>query len=290
MQRILNIISLFLLMSAGLHAQVWSPDGKKIAFFYIHAIEDVYTVDADGGNFKILEGHPERDFSPQWSPDGKELIFTSVRDNHHEIYRFNAKGKKLKKLTDTAFDSMDGDYSPDGKSIVFASNRTGSNELFIMNSEGEEVRQLTSNSVVENTPRWSPDGTKIMFLRSATDESNSDIYTIDVEGNNLTQITDTPEIGEFHEGWSSDGSQICYIQVVDGAFQVAIVSAKGGKGRVVVNKKGYQAFYPNWSPDGKSITFTRDIMEGTREGLPALFQVSLDGNEKMLSNKNSFKN
>lgn len=64
MRRILNITMLCLLASYGLKAQVWSPDGKKIAFFYIHSIEDIYLVDADGSNFKILEGHPERDFSP----------------------------------------------------------------------------------------------------------------------------------------------------------------------------------------------------------------------------------
>lgn len=183
---------------------------------------------------------------------------------------------------------MDGDYSPDGKSIVFASNRTGSNELFIMNSEGGEVRRLTHSAMVKNTPRWSPDGRRIMFLGAETDESESDIYTIDIDGRHLTRSTNTPDIGEFHESWSPDGSKICYIQVVDDVFQVAIVSAEGGKGQIIVSKKGYQAFYPSWAPDGKSITFTRDIMEGTADGLPALFQVSLEGEEQMLSNKNSF--
>ena len=106
-------------------AQVWSPDGNTIAFFYIHQVEDIYTVDVNGNNFKVLEGHPERDFAPRWSPDGKHILFTSVRDGHHEIYRFNREGGALKKLTESEFNSEDGDYSPDGKFIVFSSDRTG---------------------------------------------------------------------------------------------------------------------------------------------------------------------
>lgn len=286
MRNILMTLLLFFTCGFAI-AQVWSPNGEKIAFFYIHSIEDIYTVNPDGSDFKILEGHPERDFAPRWSPDGKHIMFTSVRDGHHEIYRFNTQGKEVKKLTDGDYDSEDGDYSPDGKSIVFVSNRTGNNELFIMDCQGKHARQLTATAAIESTPRWSPDGNRILFRRAADKDAEADLYTINKDGTNLKQLTNTPS-GEFHQSWSSDGQKISFIVVEDGAFEMRIIPAEGGESRVLVRKKGYQVFYPHWSPDNKYIAFTSDVMEGTEEGLPALFVVDMEGNERMVSDKNSF--
>lgn len=278
---------MIILGGALLKAQVWSPDGKKIAFFYIHSIEDIYTVNNDGTDFKILEGHPERDFAPQWSPDGMHIIFTSVRDGHHEIYRFSPEGTELQKLTESKSDSEDGHYAPDGSSIVFSSNRTGNQEIYIMDIDGGNVKQLTNTKEMESTPRWSPDGTQILFRRSEDEEAEADLYTIKSDGSGLTQLTDSPE-GEFHQSWSADGNKICFVKVVNGTFEVHIISLTGGKSKCLVSKKGYQAFYPNWSPDNQYIAFTRDIMEGTQNGLPALFKVNMQGEEIKLTDKNSF--
>ncbi|TAI48808.1 DPP IV N-terminal domain-containing protein [Flagellimonas allohymeniacidonis] len=268
-------------------SQVWSPDGNTIAFFYIHAVEDIYTVDSNGHNFKVLEGHPERDFAPRWSHDGKHILFTSVRDGHHEIYRFNREGAALKKLTESEFNSEDGDYSPNGKSIVFSSDRTGNQELFIMDSDGKNLKQLTHSPELESTPRWSPDGSKILFRRSPDKDAEADLFTLDIDSGELVQLTHTPE-GEFHQSWSADGSQICFVKVVEGVFEIHSISAKGGESKKWVSKEGFQAFYPNWSPDGSKIAFTRDVSKGTKPGLPALFIVNREGEEKMLCNKNSF--
>ncbi|MEM7382368.1 MAG: DPP IV N-terminal domain-containing protein, partial [Bacteroidota bacterium] len=282
------LTDLFFLMalftSAFGFGQVWSPDGTSIAFFYIHAVEDIYTVDPDGGNFQILEGHPSRDFAPRWSPDGKHILFTSVRDGHHEIYRFNREGKKLKKLTESDFNSEDGDYSPDGKSIVFSSDRTGNQELFIMDCDGKNLKQLTHSPELESTPRWSPDGTRILYRRSETEDAEADLYALEVSNGVLTQLTDTQE-GEFHQSWSNDGNQICFVKVLKGVFEIHTISSYGGESKKLVARQGYQAFYPNWSPDDSRITFTRDVTTGSQEGLPALFVVNMVGEEKMICNK-----
>jgi TolB protein len=53
-------------------------------------------------------------------------------------------------------------------------------------------------------PRYSPDGRKIVFDFYKKDKKDNDIYIIDVDGNNLTQVT----INKSYDGqpyWTSDG-------------------------------------------------------------------------------------
>ena len=277
----------FLLIPLNLSAQVWSPDGSQIAFFYIHSIEDIYLVNPDGTNFKVIDKHPERDFAPQWSPNGKQLLFTSIRDSHHELYRLEVNRQKLKKMTSTNFDSEDGAYSPDGKSIIFSSNRTGNNELYIMNKKGKKVRQITQTTALESTPRWSPNGKTILFRRAENKDSQAKLYLMHTDGSNLYQLNNSTE-GAFHQSWSPNGEEICFVKVVDGAFEIHLLSINGGASKILMRKKGFQAFYPAWSPDGQFITFTRDVMEGTAPGLPALFSIDRNGKERLVSDKNSF--
>lgn len=285
MKNILAVIAITIAFSTK--GQIWSPDGNKIAFFYIHSIEDIYLVNADGSGFEIVDKHPERDFSPAWSPDGSRILFTSVRDGNHELYELDLKKGKSKRITKTSFENTDGDYSPDGSQIVFTSNRSGENDIYIMGSNGKNLRRITSTDAVESTAKWSPDGSKILFRSAPTRDDPADLFTINVDGTRRTQITDT-NYSEFHQSWSRDGSKITYITVVDGEFELHIVNSDGTEDRILVRKEGYQAFFPNWSPDGKWIAFTRDVSEGTKKGYPALYKVDLNGNEVLISNKNSF--
>lgn len=269
-------------------AQVWSPDGQSIAFFYIHAVEDIYTVAPDGTNFRVIDKHPERDFAPQWSPDGKTIIFTSVRDGHHELYCYALKKERLKKLTNSDYNSEDGYFSPDGRSIIFTSNRGGNNDIYRMNKKGKKIKQLTATEYIETTPKYAPNGQQILFRRAKEEDSPANLFVMNTDGTNVKQLTNIAE-GAFHQSWSPNGQKISYVTVKDGVFEIHIMEANGENDRILVRKEGYQAFYPHWSPDSQVITFTRDVIEGTEEGLPGLFSVNMSGNEKLITDKNSFE-
>ncbi|MEJ7654855.1 MAG: hypothetical protein WKH64_16720 [Chloroflexia bacterium] len=59
---------------------VWSPDGKKIAFVSKRdGNDEIYVMNADGGNQTNISNNAAVDSRPAWSPDGMSIVFTSNR-------------------------------------------------------------------------------------------------------------------------------------------------------------------------------------------------------------------
>ncbi len=276
-----------LIAYSDVRAQAWSPGGSKLSFFYIHEIEDIYLVNADGSDFKVLDQHPARDFMPSWSPEGESLIFTSVRDGNHQIYQLSLVNNTTNRLITSAHEDTDGHFSPAGDRVVFSSNRSGNSDLYLFDLNTGKTASLTNTPEYEYTPRWSPDGSKILFKRANEEFGASDLYLIDISALNVEQITSGNQ-GEFHQNWSPDGAHICYVLVREGTFELHVMNIKTRKSEVLVRKEGFQIFYPNWSPDGESIAFTRDVSDGKKEGFPALFVVDMDGKERFITDENSF--
>lgn len=136
----------------------FSPDGKKIAWRawypeteeekarwkdamekdYIIAVPlDLWVMDADGSNKRLVLHNGATNWAPSWHPDGKRLIFSSNMDDwredmkqyghNFELYLINIDGTGLERITyNTVFDSFPM-FSPDGKKLVFGSNRNSQN-------------------------------------------------------------------------------------------------------------------------------------------------------------------
>ncbi len=125
----------------GASRAAWSPDGRKVAFvspspqiiggaYWMQ----VYVIDADGSNLKMITQSPHSTFVPKWSADGAKITFVvEYHGARANIFEMDAAGKNLKRLT--AGPKFDGRpvYSPDGKKLAFESNRNGNYEIYVMN-------------------------------------------------------------------------------------------------------------------------------------------------------------
>jgi TolB protein len=132
----------------------FSPDGKQIVWRawypateeektawkdamekdYIIAVPlDLWIMNSDGSDKRLLLHNGATNFAPSWHPDGKRIIFASNKDDWHEdirryghnfeLYLINSDGSGLERLTwNTVFDSFPM-FSPDGTKLVWASNR-----------------------------------------------------------------------------------------------------------------------------------------------------------------------
>jgi Tol biopolymer transport system component len=86
----------------------------------------------------------------------------------------------------------------------------------------------------------------------------SQVFTIEPDGGGLTQLTHvTSEQTAAAPDWSPDAQQIAYESNESGSFEIWSMDANGDHQKQLTNETGFEDFLPSWSPDGKSILFSR---------------------------------
>lgn len=161
-----------------------------------------------------------------------KIIFSEKNDNNFgfDIYMLSPDGSSKSKLTN--YDGLDRfpTWSPDGSQIAFTSYRDGEGDIFIKNVEGGGLVNLTdedsgtSNECKE--PSWSPNGNKIAFKAYDEAYNKRNIFTINVDGSNLTRITTQ---GGESPAWSPDGNKIAFSSDRDGTWKVYVINLNDNK-------------------------------------------------------------
>lgn len=96
------------------------------------------------------------------------------------------------------------------------------------------------------------DNGKIAFMTNR--DSNFEIYVMDSDGANQTNLTNNPAY-DGHPSWSPDGSQIVFASERDGNYEIYVMNADGSDPIRLTTSASTDAF-PSWSPDGSQIVFT----------------------------------
>jgi Tol biopolymer transport system component len=74
----------------------WSPDGKRIVFFWSH---EIWTMRGDGSHKLRLTRDSELDSGPVWSPSGRKIAWTRQQESlAPAVYVMNADGSGRRRL------------------------------------------------------------------------------------------------------------------------------------------------------------------------------------------------
>ena len=204
---------------------------------------EIFTLGVDGDDLRRLTNNSFLDTYPVWSPTGSQIAYLSWPDATLDIYIMAIDSSQSSQFYDSGYHDADIDWVND--LIVFTRN----SQIWIINSDGSEAHQLTAppragewgNANLpfgDYDPRISPDGSKVVFERMLDDSSphgNYDLFTINIDGTNLSRITDSG----FTQGlanWSTSGTQIAYIvTAIDdvGQYDIYLINPDGSENRKI---------------------------------------------------------
>ena len=180
----------------------WSEQNKRLAFTryegYLKDESEIWTIQLDGQDQRVLTNEQGMQCNPAWSPDGSAIAYASSKTfGRQEICIMDKDGRNQEKLTKNSgnWDILPV-FSPDGKKIAFSSNRAGSFDIWIMDKNGKRLKNLTKNNFLDTKPSCSPDGKQIIF--TSTRSGSLQLWVMNIDGTDPRQLSDG--ISECQDG------------------------------------------------------------------------------------------
>jgi Tol biopolymer transport system component len=244
------------LLPTGAEGPRWSPDGTRIVVGP-HDVDNVSAriVNPDDGSYRDLPNpNPELFFLPcnePWSPDGQRLTCQAFGND---------------------------DQSVNGIYTIRASDGGGLERVTRAEPDGEDC-----------AGDYSPNGKRLVFLRANYATGVFALFTIELDGSGLRQITPSssdqfsidapPNCGD----WSPQGNEILFSVHAPSDHRATVwaVHSDGSGlrqipipecGGLISDPTSIGCFQPSWSPDGRKIVFVRRSV-----GQNDVYTVNADG-------------
>lgn len=236
----------------------WSKDGQKIYYRQVDSKGglNIFEFDLTSRQTKQLTNfdsfNPAQYFSI--SPDEDRIAYSSGPNEKLHIFVMPlGGGEPIQVTSDEASDEYPF-WLPDGRRIIYSSKREDIFQTCIAYLDEGQTKQINlgmSDTLIRDV---SSDGGRILFQQS---REESDLWKIGVDDKSETQITFESGL-ELWPDVSPDGKSVVFQaaneskHLLEGSIQIRSI---GDTQQINIASNG---FSPEFSPDGRKVTFLRD--------------------------------
>ncbi len=254
----------------------FSSDGRWVVFSSRRSGSwDIYRAHSDGSGVERLVDDVAYDDQAALSPDGKLLAFVSSRGGQADIWILDLASKSQRNLTQHQAGDFRPAWSPDGNHIAFTSDRDSTRptqaagfapllsvDIYVINRDGSGLRRISNDKSFAGSPAWSSDGKQLAFYSATVEEMRN--FTATARRRAVSQIVCielasgerrilTTGAGEKLSPRWLNADRIGYR---GGGPEGGLEFTSGTAG----SRGDFRS--PNWSADGKRVTFHREVGSG----------------------------